>query len=132
MQSWCRKKQRPNSSSLAGAALHSHAVCWEPQDSPARLSTTVTAAGGCPSEASCPKIPSKGKDQTVSKLYPCSSHETLFADLCTSRFSGFADPGHLAAGKATASHAGEHLSSPLPQPTTFATEGLCLFQGLQL
>lgn len=65
-------------------------------------------------------------------LYPRSSDKTLFANLCIYRFFGFEDSGHLAAGKVTASHAGEHLSSPLPQPTTFVTEGLHLFQGLLL
>lgn len=60
VQGWSRKKQRPNSNSLAaagafgvaglgksaGAAFHIHGVCLEPQDSHIKLSTAVTAAAG--------------------------------------------------------------------------------------
>lgn len=145
------KAERPNRSSLeplgaagmgtsAGAALHIHGVCWEPRGSHIQLSTAVTAAVGylclaircfLPQNIWEEQRPSY-KEQAIKSKDHRSSDETLFANLCIYRFFGFEDSGHLAAGKVTASRAGEHLSSPLPQPTTFATEGLHLFQGLLL
>lgn len=146
MQSWCRKKQRGSTAAAwlllellgaagmgmnAGAALHIHAVCWEPRGSHTKMRQPESCCWlPLSAHQMLPVLKYPGRVRT--KLYPCSSHETLFATLCIYRFSGCADSGHLAAGKATARHAGEHLSSPLPQLTTFTTEGVYLFQGLQL
>lgn len=139
MQNWCRKKQRgPRAAAWllleplgaagmgtsAAAALPIHP--WSVLGASAQPHQTQHSCDSCcwlPLSAHqmlpAPKYPGRAK----TKPYPCSSDETLFANLCIYRFSGFADSGHLAAGKATDSHAGEHLSSPLPQPTTFVAEG---------